>query len=156
MGICFSFCCMVWKYITTVFDKRSLHSPVEGCDVGTGAYAGQCCCLLRSAVLGLSQGRCLESTLIIFWVDMWELAMRWKLKWQPDEGIWVYLFHLYIIYHLTQEFLGCINTTQDCSSGQRKWIVFYFNERSRLLVTSLWRPLSDLTFLRLNTSYGGR
>lgn len=71
-------------------------------------------------------------------------------------GNLVFLFHLCIINHLTQEFLGCINTAQDCSSGQREWIVFYFNERSRLLVTSLWRPQSDLTFLRLSTSYDQR
>lgn len=63
------------------------------------------------------------------------------------------LFRLFIINYLTQEFLGCINAKQDCSSGQRECTVFYFNEGSRPLLTSLWRPLSDLTFLRLNTSY---
>lgn len=71
-------------------------------------------------------------------------------------GNLVFLFHLCIINHLTQDFLGCINTAQDCSTGQREWIVFYFNERSRLLVTSLWRPQSDLTFLRPSTSYDQR
>lgn len=71
-------------------------------------------------------------------------------------GNLVSLFHLYIINHLTQEFLGCINTKQDCSSGQRECSMFYFNEGSRLLLASLWRPLFDLTFLRLSTSYDQR
>lgn len=68
----------------------------------------------------------------------------------------VSLFHLYISNHLTQEFLGCINAKQDCSSGQRECSMFYFNEGSRLLLASLWRPLFDLTFLRLSTSYDQR
>lgn len=43
-----------------------------------------------------------------------------------------------------------------CSSGQRECSMFYFNEGSRLLLASLWRPLFDLTFLRLSISYDQR
>lgn len=62
-----------------------------------------------------------------------------KMKTQVIAG-WqnlVPLFHFCIINHLTKEFLGCINTKQDCSSWQRDCIMFYFNEGSRLPLTSL-------------------
>lgn len=143
VGIWFSFCCMVWKYyVTTVFDKR--HSPVEGC------------CLCWPVLLGEMQlhvpGEMPGTNSASFLGGSVGIGQEMKTQVTAGWGNLAYLFHLYIIDHIPQEFLGCINTAQDCLSGPREWVVFYFNGRSRLLVTALWKPRSDLTFLRLSTS----
>lgn len=89
-----------------------------------------------------------------FWGGYVRIFHEMKTQVTAGSGNFISLLHFYIVNHLTQEFIGLtIHRIVQVGKGKASYFILM---RDLSCCWPLWRPLSDLTFLRLNTSYDQR